>query len=89
MSENSGPAWWEAEPEVVLIRIAKQGQPVRIIRAKPEDLQRVLDKAAREFADSSRPSTPPFPESFGSDLSSRPPKSRPMAASTGRRRRGS
>lgn len=55
---NEGDDLWTHEEPGVLIRVRKKGQPEYLRRAEPEDLQKILDKAAREFHDPTRPATP-------------------------------
>lgn len=80
-------SWWLAHPEKVVIRIARKDQPEEFLKADPEKLQAVLDKAARAFADSSSSPTRPFPESLLRDLESRLKSARPTGDFTGRGKR--
>lgn len=80
-------SWWLAHPESVVIRIARKGQPERFLKAKPEELQSAMDRAALAFADSSSLPTRPFPESLLRDLESRLKSARPTGDFTGRGKR--
>lgn len=72
-----GQAWYELE-RGTLIRAQKTGEPEKLLRASPDQLQAVLDRAALQFHDPLRPRTGPIPDAcFPSSLTSRRKYSRP------------
>lgn len=87
MDSEDSLDWLQTEPTAVVLRVRMQDQPPRTRVFQAEELQRVMDKAARDFADSSRPSTPPIPDSLLRDLLSQTKSSPPTPGRTGLRKR--
>lgn len=57
-SEEPGLDWLAFEPEAVVLRVTRKGQVPKLRPYNPDDLQKIMDWAAKQFFDSTRSMTP-------------------------------